>query len=137
LPITAADRVEILELLARYNRAADTDNMDALLACFLPDGEVSSPFGTARGHAGIEESRRKVAASSAAERLRGGQHWVNNVIVEDAGEDEATVSADHVLIKPTADGTGVITVVGAYDDRVRKVDGRWLFVSRTVSTLSA
>jgi hypothetical protein len=136
VPVTAADKVEIIELLSRYNRYADALRIDELLTLFIPDAEIVSPIGTVRGHAAIAEARNKMTNSRHAARLRGGQHWVGNVIIDDAGEDEATVYADHVMIKPGGEGgNGVITVVGAYNDLVRKVEGRWLFARREVSTM--
>jgi hypothetical protein len=135
VPITAADRVEILELIARYNRAADTGKPEEWAACFLPDGEFEGLVGHVRGHAALEQQARDYATLPEYAEFRRGQHWVNNVVIDELGEDEATVFAHHVLINPSANGGAEITVIGWYDDRVRKVDGSWRFAKRKVNVL--
>jgi uncharacterized protein (TIGR02246 family) len=133
MAITAADRVEIQELIARYNRAIDTGRADDWAACFVPDGEFEGVVGRFRGRDELAAFVREYWTSAKYEEFRIGQHWVNNVIVDEAGEDEATVFAHQLMIRPGADGVGVINLMAWYDDRVRKVDGRWLFVKRKVN----
>jgi hypothetical protein len=132
VPVSAADRVEINELMARYNRAADSGRAEELADCYVADGEFTGPAGHARGREELVRLLRDYWTLPRFADLRIGRHWVNNVIVEDEGGDEASVSADHAMFVPVAGGGGAITVIGRYDDRVRKVDGRWLFVTRTV-----
>ena len=130
MALTNDDRVEIRDLISRYNKAIDTGDADGYANTFTPDGVFIGIVGTFNGR---DELRAFAAAYSVEEQyaeFASAQHWVTNVVADGDG-DEATVFSHLQMVKPLPDG-GRILLVGHYDDIVRKVDGQWLFAQRTV-----
>jgi uncharacterized protein (TIGR02246 family) len=133
MPLTDADRSEIVELVARYNWALDiTRDPEAVADCFTDDGVFVSGNGSGgRTRAGLVEY-----FGGGGERLRPGdapvlRHWTTNHLVEGDG-DEATHSA-YILLIALGEAGARVDRTGVYRDRLRRVDGRWLFAERQVS----
>ncbi|WP_419553100.1 nuclear transport factor 2 family protein [Candidatus Poriferisodalis sp.] len=130
MALTNDDRVEIRDLISRYNKAIDTGDADGYANTFTPDGEFIGIVGTFNGR---DELRAFAAAYATEEQyaeFASAQHWVTNIVADGDGA-EATVFSHLQMVKPLPDG-GRILLVGHYDDDVRKVDGRWLFAQRIV-----
>ncbi len=128
--LTNDDRVEIRDLISRYNKAIDTGDADGYANTFTPDGEFIGIVGTFNGR---DELRAFAAAYAIEEQyaeFASAQHWVTNVVADGDGA-EAAVFSHLQMVKPLPDG-GRILLVGHYDDVVRKVDGQWLFAQRIV-----
>ena len=134
MALTNDDRVEIRDLISRYNKAIDTGDADGYANTFTPDGEFIGIVGTFNGR---DELRAFAAAYAIEEHyaeFAAAQHWVTNIVADadaDADGAEATVFSHLQMVKPLPDG-GRILLVGHYDDIVRKVDGQWLFAQRIV-----
>ena len=130
MALTNDDRVEIRDLISRYNKAIDTGDADGYANTFAPDGQFIGIVGTFNGR---DELRVFAAAYSTEEQyaeFASAQHWVTNVVA-DGDRSEATVFSHLQMVKPLPDG-GRILLVGHYDDIVRKIDGQWLFAQRIV-----
>lgn len=56
---------------------------------------------------------------------------MTNLVIQGDG-DEASLFAHLMMVAPQ-DGGGRIILVGSYDDRLRKVEGRWYFTMRVVN----
>ena len=128
--LTNDDKVEIRELISRYNKAIDTGDADAWAATFTPEGKFIGVVGTFDG---ADQLRSFAAAYSTEEQYAefySAQHWVTNLVVDGDG-DEATGFCHLMMVKPGAE-TGSIIMVGHYDDTFRRLDGRWLFAERVV-----
>ncbi|MGD9797342.1 MAG: nuclear transport factor 2 family protein [Acidimicrobiia bacterium] len=116
---TAEDRELVRELLARYNHAIDGRLVDEWVGLFTDDGVFDAGGRVLKG----------------ADELRGfaenlglaGRHVVANEVIDLQG-DEGTVKA-YVLV--FAGSPPAVAVMGAYEDEVRRVDGRWRFARRT------
>lgn len=128
--LTPEDKIEINELIARYNVAIDTGDAEGWAATFTPDGVFDGIVGRFEGREEIADFVRRYSTDPQYEDFRSCQHWVNNVLIEGDG-DEATLRADHQMVQPTPEG-GRILLVASYDDALRRVDGRWLFARRRV-----
>ncbi len=133
MPLTEADHREIVELVARYNWALDvTRNPAAVADCFTEDGVFVSGNGTGgRTRDGLREY-----FGGGGERLRPGgapvlRHWTTNHLIDGDG-NEATHSA-YILLIALGEAGARIDRTGVYRDRLRRVDGRWLFAERQVS----
>ena len=124
MPLTTADRLEILNLAARYNHAFDSQQSDAWADTFTPDGIFESSNGRAVGR---EELRLYNANREGATTRR---HWIDNIVIEGDG-DTAQLRCYLWLIDITKGGAPVTT--GAYNDDLTRIDGVWKFTHRRVS----
>jgi uncharacterized protein (TIGR02246 family) len=130
MALALTDRVEIEDLIARYNKAIDTGDAESWADTFTPDGEFHGVVGDFFGR---DELVAFVKAYSTEEQFADfavAQHWVTNVVIEGDG-DEATLFAHVMMVSPTDDG-GRISFVARYEDELRRVGGRWLVTKRHV-----
>jgi 3-phenylpropionate/cinnamic acid dioxygenase small subunit len=125
-----SDREQIHDLYVRYAFAIDARRYDEWIDYFTKDGVFdSSRLGRFEGH---EQLRR---FTEIYERAReGGQirHVISNLEVEVT--DDHARGACYLCLYRTKDGKTEMIGVGAYEDRLRKVGGKWLFESRKVVT---
>ena len=126
--LTADDRWEIHELIARYNRAVDGGDPDAWVATFTPDGVFESLLvGTHAGHAELRAFADRFVAGD-YEAWAGGQHWIGNVIIEGDGT-AARVFSYHIMVVPVErDVRGVL--MAAHEDEVVRTTEGWRFTRR-------
>jgi uncharacterized protein (TIGR02246 family) len=115
MPLSTEDIIAIQQLVARYAHAVDTDDADAFIASFTPDGTFSSAFANASGREELLAMRGRGVPG----RTR---HIITNLIIEGDG-DAATVKAYLFSTRPILQES----TVGTYENDVVKVDGRWLF----------
>lgn len=131
----ANDRAEIQALMARYERALDTLDVDAYVAVFTKD----AVFGNARGHegiraliAGIKAGREKTAEPGKAPVPT--YQSIQNMTITFASETTATIEGYYVALLGAQNGNPArVATVGHEVDEVVKQDGRWLISKRTVS----
>lgn len=128
LDITA--KIEITELIARYNRAIDTGDAEGWADTFLPDGVFDGIVGYFEGREQLTAFARAYWTEPQYEEYKPCQHWVTNVLV-DGNDNEAELTADLLMVRPAEDG-GRIVLVGRYNDQLERLDGRWLFARRRV-----
>lgn len=129
--LTAEDRIEIGELLARYNHAIDHFEAEEWASLFTQDG-VLSANGSVRA-----SGREALVAYVAARREAGGpriRHVLTNIVIDPAG-DGARVRA-YVLAYRIDDWTGMPYVLGEYDDELVRQAGRWRFRLRRMSVVA-
>jgi hypothetical protein len=122
-------REAIRDVIARYNHAGDRGRLDALLACFSPDGEMDLegvPLlrgrEAIRGH--LEGVVRDLAKSTARATLR---HHVSSLLIELTGAD--TANAFSYFVTYTEIG---LDHWGRYQDRLVRQGGAWLLSHRRV-----
>jgi uncharacterized protein (TIGR02246 family) len=130
MTIDMADRVQIEDLVARYNKAIDTGDAEAWAATFTKDGEFHGIVGDFFGVDELTAFVRAYASEEQFAEFASAQHWVTNIVVEGDG-DRAEMFAHLMMVAPQTDG-GRILLVGRYEDTLRKVDGHWLFAKRIV-----
>lgn len=123
MALSVGDKVEIQELVARYNQAVDFGNYDDWVDTFTKDGVFEGSRGTFRGH----EELKQFTAQRDSARLTI-RHWVNNIVIEGDG-DIATLVCFLNDIDIAQNGRSVMT--GIYKDSLKKVDGVWKFSHRT------
>jgi 3-phenylpropionate/cinnamic acid dioxygenase small subunit len=123
------DRVAIMDVLARYTAALDTQNWDGLDSVFTPDAAIDY---TTSG--GIRGKYPEVKAWL-AEVLSGfpmTQHLIGMPAITLDG-DMATSRTDvyNPMAMPQADGGARVFYVGAtYEDRLVRTDGGWRIAER-------
>ena len=130
MPLTVADRLEILELLGRYAHAIDSGDGEAYADCFTDDGviELRRAGLHVQGREALIEFARGDHARSGAAR-----HMTNSPIIEGDG-DAATMRVYLLRLYQdrSRDGERGIGPVGLYHDTLRRIGGRWRFAYREV-----
>jgi len=125
-PLTAEDRLEIQELVARYCWAIDTGDGEALADTFTADGAFDGGrrfegrdqlVGFGRGDH-VPPNRTETAA----------QHWVTNMVL--SGNSTAATGRSYFVRHSIVDGSPLVARVGYYVDELVKDNGRWLFKNR-------
>jgi hypothetical protein len=147
------DRIEIIEVLGRYARALESRDGETLATLFTQEGEVEafSRYGQEPyephniGVSGRDQIRNMFA--NAAMPSGRGMHYLTTDHIVDIQGDEARLQAQFVVVASAANprpdggwpagadmmqGTLSVIMIGHYDSRLRKSDGRWLFTSHHV-----
>lgn len=125
------DRLAMMELCARYNKAALAWDAEAFAECFTPDGCF------VRAHLGTEvkggEALRAMIRTGAESGTPASYHLTTDFIVEIDG-DRATQTCQLFLygFDPTKGGTGpnVIRGVGHFEDKLVRTPEGWRFQER-------
>ena len=126
--LTAADYIEIQQLVARYPYAVDMHGGDgsAYAALFTPDGT----FGTqAKGTAQLAELAAKTAKDRSGPVFT--RHFVTNVVIKPA--PEGATGRSYLVALDISEGGKPTTILhgGHYDDVYRKTPQAWRIKSRT------
>jgi 3-phenylpropionate/cinnamic acid dioxygenase small subunit len=122
------ERPAIRDLYFRYALEIDEGHYDRWIDCFTNDGTFDSPrFGRHVGHDGLRKFAAIYRESLGGAKVR---HVITNVLVDIEG-DRATGTC-YLSYYHTKHGTTELAGMGGYRDKLRKVDGRWLFESRQV-----
>jgi ketosteroid isomerase-like protein len=118
MSLTLEDRLDILDLVARYDQAIDGRDAAGYAETFVDDGVFQI--------AGQPEIRGREKLARMIERLGppGSRHWVNNMVLDGVGDD-ARMTCYLMVLRDLR-----ITNMGSYDNTLRKVDGKWKFVRR-------
>ncbi len=134
MTLPAADRLAILDLLARGLRALDGGEGEAAAACFSADGVLDvPPHGRFAGREAIAAFVR--AHEAAAEH--GSRHWTNNVVLEGGGDGVRL--ACYLLGFDLGGGEGggpAIAWLALVDAELRREDGEWRLASFRRSLLT-
>ncbi len=121
------DRLQIHETLARHAYLFDENQLDRLDELFTPD----AVYDMAASGLGVFEGR-EVIRGAAADMARSGRgpvaHFLTNVLVTSATDDEAAVRSRGLLIMPD----GQLIAVD-HHDVLRRHDGGWRISHRVVT----
>jgi hypothetical protein len=125
MPLSAEDRLEIMELTVKYNEAINHYRAEEWADLFTDDGVcVAGEFRTIVGRQQLIDYARR---SEESKRQR--RNFTSVPIIVGDG-DRARLSM-YVFAFDIANGVQV-AVVGEYDDTVVKIDGKWKFKSRNI-----
>ncbi len=124
--LTSEDKVEILELAARYCHAVDHLDAAAYADVFTEDGELYSD-GKLRAR-GRQQFIQNIADAKAKGLNR--RHWTCNPVIDGDG-DQARLRLYVMSVEYTRSLTPYF--MGEYDDSLVKVHGRWKFKVRRVT----
>jgi len=126
VPLTPADKLEIMELVSRYNWAIDHNNAEEWADVFTADGRFLA-YGEVRGE-GRDNLLAYIRKSAAAGNKK--RHWTSNAIIEGDG-DRARLKL-YIMALDISAGIRPY-IMGEYDDTLVRVDGRWKFKERNVT----
>lgn len=127
--LSADDRMEVLDLLARYAHAMDGTDPQAFLDCFIPDAEMDIGYRTVKGEVEMREFADYFAAKP-------GRPWYHHITTIAFEGDARRCRTRSYLLMTNLDEQGRTQLAGCanYLDEFVKVDGRWLFARHTVIT---
>lgn len=124
MELTASDKLEIMELAARFEMALDKEEVEKYLSIFVEDGIVQDFWGVATG----KEQLRQGFYAMLDTFARGKRHCTTNAIIQDDGAE--AVMESYLLVFNRADlhriGSAFVT------DRARKIEGQWYLASRQI-----
>lgn len=127
--LSTADRVDIMDLLARYARCLDSGDLDGYVNNFAPDGVL---FGSHVGHGQIREYVEQVMRRRAGDPQRR-MHFVGFPVIEgNAGQ----VTVHSYLLWLQLGAASPISAAAEYVDECIKLNGRWLFKTRAITRLA-
>lgn len=122
------EREQIRELYVRYALSIDADRSEDWVACFTEDGVFESKrLGRHAGREALMAFTRLYKEYQAGAQVR---HVISNISVRIEG-DRATGTC-YLTYYHSKNGKSELAAVGGYNDRLRKVDGKWLFEYRKV-----
>jgi hypothetical protein len=126
--LTAEDRVEIYELIARYNATEDGGDIESWVDTYTTDGTFTGlrQGNSITGH----DALRKFAI----ERLRrpgqiSAAHWNSNTTITPTAAG-AQAQSYVLIIEKATDGSLRMRSMATKLDELRKENGRWRFKSR-------
>lgn len=124
--LTAADYIEIQQLVARYGYAVDThaDNGYAYADLFTPDGV----FGKTRGREALAELARATQKERAGPSFT--RHYLTNAIIYPT--PEGARGSQYLMALDVSEGGKPSSIVhgGRYEDEYVKTPAGWRFKSR-------
>jgi hypothetical protein len=130
--LSASDRLDIHELMARYAWSLDTGDEQGFVDCFSAEGElvwdVFEEPGTWRGS---EALRRFIGYFAQRPESAGRQHHVTNLIVTPTAAG-ASARAYVAVAMRMGDGPHRLHVMGYYEDELLREAGRWCLARRCI-----
>lgn len=129
--LTALDRQQIAETLARHAHVVDENQLDQLGEVFALEATYDmtrSGMGAFRGIEALSAAAAQLFASGFAPL----SHFVTNIVITATGESTASVRSKGLMIMHD----GALHAV-VYDDTVVLHEGRWLIASRVISPVHA
>lgn len=137
-PGYARDRAEIEDLMARYLFALDYNDLDSFIAMFTDDAEFEFARGRVSGKAAILETvkgfKERIASIYVDEDGHPAvlRHVLAHTAIRVEG-DRAWTRAQWFEMANDGPGKSLkMGTFGIYEDKLRKVDGRWLFSERRI-----
>jgi 3-phenylpropionate/cinnamic acid dioxygenase small subunit len=131
--MTAQDRLDVMELIARYAQCIDGGDLDGYVDNFLPDGVIEWQNGVANGRKAI---RRWVGGLMATGRIGGEpaftRHFVNLPYVFDGDGRRCSARSYVIIFRLNTNGGVVVPSVGSYSDTCVKTDAGWRFQKRVI-----
>lgn len=133
----AKDRAEIEKLMWSYTRALDTENADAYVAAFTPDGEFRAGASVTKGrdalHKLVADMRKRTVESEAKGQKRPAMyHTSMNEYLEFVDKDHAILRAywTTTFAGETPGSPARIAAVGWEKNDIVRLNGKWLIKVR-------
>ena len=124
--ITVEDKMNIQELITKYNLAIDNKSLDEWTNTWIDDGIWTTTFGEAKGKTELKNMVNKITNEFAS----GKRHLSTNIIIEDASTNNMA-SAKSYLTVIEAQKTPEVVASGTCSDILKKdSNGKWKFFQR-------
>jgi hypothetical protein len=128
--LSTADRLDILELLARADNAATRRDTAAYVSLFAEDGVLEGEKGEHRGRRALAEAVGPIWASEGAASV----HVTSNAVIDAFSDrpDQATATSNLIILDPGP--PVVIRSVSVIVQQVVRTGPTWSIARRRVST---
>ena len=132
--LSADDRLDIMDLIARYAHTLDSGDLDGYVNNFAPDAVL---FERHQGREAIREYVAMLMREGRAGPLPNGdvayRHFVGQATIDGAG-DQARVHSYLLWVNMGSDPP--VSAAAEYFDTCVKLDGRWYFKQRVLHRLA-
>ena len=128
--LTSSDRLEILDLYARYARSFDEADADAYAMTFTSDGlfhRPSSPLLSGR-------DQLRDLVKERAKQSPGIRHVTTNILLDPDSDHIVLGSAYVIVLRCGEDGLLRLFNAGIYTDEISNKEGPWRFQVRRYVT---
>jgi len=129
--MTPQDRLEVMELMTRYQMAEDAGDAEAYARTFAPDGVAEWANGIRRGRDEIrrwmEDFVRGGVMGADPARMR---HFLSMPYIYEGDSTRCKARTYLVIFTYDDEGEVVANSLWTYIDDIVKVDGEWLFERR-------
>ena len=124
------DKIFIEELIAKYNFALDTKNIDEWASTWTDDGVWTAPFGEAKGKTELKNMVNQITSEFAS----GKRHVSTNILIDDSSSGNGSsgmANARSYLTVIEAQKSPEVVATGVYSDTLKKDgSGKWKFFQR-------
>jgi SnoaL-like domain len=132
--LSAEDRLDIMDLIARYAYTLDSGDLDGYVNNFAPEGVL---FEQHKGREAIREYVGMLMRQGRAGPLPNGdvayRHFVGSPVI-DGGGDRAIVHSYLLWVNMGTEPP--VSAAAEYTDECIKLDGRWYFLDRKLRRLA-
>lgn len=131
--LSAEDRLDIIELFAKYAWAINSGDAEGVLQCFTEDASLDHLWqGKMHGHAEIRRAFEELWYDRPSWWI-GRQHLANHFLITREG-DGARVKAFYSILQFNVEyRTNFVFGIGTWDNYCVKRNGTWLFQSLKVN----
>jgi hypothetical protein len=127
------DREAIENLLVKYARLLDEQDLVGYSKLFAADGVWEGGIGSAKGPAEIQGMLERVYGRVEPGRFGSSYHLMSDFVI-DVNGDAATSWSRWTWVVEGAEGTPIIQRSGHYQDKLVRAGGQWLFKHRLTVT---
>jgi ketosteroid isomerase-like protein len=131
MALSVEDRLDVMDLVARYAECVDSGDVAGYAALFTEDGVIEHSAGTVRGRGEIQAWVEGVVKRGGVGKESRVKHVMGLPVIRGDGE-RATSRAYVTIPRHMESGEIVIRLAGTYFDDCVKVDGQWLFEKRVI-----
>jgi SnoaL-like domain len=132
MELSIDDKLEILDLAARYCDAIDTGQYDEWVALFEPTGALEWSGGKAVGANALKQFTVDFQADPNRGGAPNGRHWTANHVVRPDGDEVHMTSYFCVTVNKGFGSDARIVVTGTYRDTLTRSARGWRFKVRYI-----
>ena len=131
MALSTQDRLDVMDLVARYAECVDSGDAAGYAGLFTADGVVEHSAGSVRGRGEIEPWVAGLVAENRVGKASKLKHVMGLPVIR--GDGERATARTYVTIPRHMDsGEIVIRLAGTYFDDCVKVGGEWLIAKRVI-----
>jgi hypothetical protein len=130
--LTDSDRLELLDLCARYYVSTDEADVDGFMDCWVDSDDIvfESAFGTFKGRKAIRDFETAHVTGGMAV---GKRHVLSNVVLKPGPEGSALVTS-YLTVLEVRDRPEIVATAIYRDSKAVKTKQGWKFLARSMDT---